>query len=205
MPNVFGASLNLLQKLGVETIDAIEEQTVEIDNKQAFDLLKLSLISKTPLTDFILKKNQSVDNLNLRNNLEFLIGELPSDEDRQMSVEIMLRKSNEQGLGILKASLISTSALTNGLNQFIKTAKSVQIPDVSSATQVLEVQRGPLVEELPLPPNIQPPEPSINIAKKLSLLGAEANAGFSIQETKNTVLIPALQRSTRKRKGSSHD
>jgi hypothetical protein len=48
------------------------------------------------LTDFILKKNQSVDNLNLRNNVEFRIGDLPSDEDRQMSVKVMLRKSNEQ-------------------------------------------------------------------------------------------------------------
>jgi len=27
MPNVFGASLHLLQKLGLESIDAIEEQT----------------------------------------------------------------------------------------------------------------------------------------------------------------------------------
>jgi hypothetical protein len=35
IPNVFGASLNLLQKLGVETIEAIDEQTVEIDMKQA--------------------------------------------------------------------------------------------------------------------------------------------------------------------------
>jgi len=35
MPNVFGASLNLLQKLGVETIDAIEEQAVDINKKEA--------------------------------------------------------------------------------------------------------------------------------------------------------------------------
>jgi hypothetical protein len=35
IPNVFGASLNLFQKLGVETIEAIDEQTVEIDMKQA--------------------------------------------------------------------------------------------------------------------------------------------------------------------------
>ncbi|XP_024626723.1 uncharacterized protein [Medicago truncatula] len=96
MPNVFGASLNLLQKLGVETIDAIEEQAVDINKKEVVDLLKLSLISKTPLTDFFLRKSQSVDNLNLRNNIEFLIGDLPSDEDRQMSVKVTLRKTNEQ-------------------------------------------------------------------------------------------------------------
>jgi len=60
------------------------------------DLLKLSLISKAPLTDFIFKKNQPVDNLNLRNSFEFLSSELPSEEDRQMSVKVTLRKSNEQ-------------------------------------------------------------------------------------------------------------
>jgi hypothetical protein len=48
------------------------------------------------LTDFVLKKNQSIDNLNRRNNLEFLMEEPPSDEDRQMSVKVTLRKSNEQ-------------------------------------------------------------------------------------------------------------
>jgi len=35
-PNVFGASLNLLQKLGVETIDAIEEQAVDINKRHVF-------------------------------------------------------------------------------------------------------------------------------------------------------------------------
>jgi len=35
MPNVFGASLDILQKLGVETIDAIEEQAVDISKKEA--------------------------------------------------------------------------------------------------------------------------------------------------------------------------
>ncbi|GAU34169.1 hypothetical protein TSUD_162690 [Trifolium subterraneum] len=110
MPNHFGASLHLLQKLGgLDTMNAIEEQTV-------VDLLKLSLISKSPLTDLILKKNQTVDNLNRRNNLEFLIGEPPSDEDSQMSVKVT-------GLNILKASLTSTSALQNALKKFIRTIK----------------------------------------------------------------------------------
>ncbi|CAI8612811.1 unnamed protein product [Vicia faba] len=96
MPNVFGASLQLLQKLGVDSVDAIEEQTVVINKKEVVDLLKLSLISKAPLTEFIFK-NQSVGNYsNLRNNIEYLIRETPSDEDRQMSVKVTLRKSNEK-------------------------------------------------------------------------------------------------------------
>ncbi|XP_045797795.1 uncharacterized protein LOC123891980 [Trifolium pratense] len=95
MPNVFGASLLLLQKLEVDTLDAIEEKTVDINKKEVVDLLKLSLLSKAPLSDFVLKI-QSIDNFNIRSNLDFLIGELPSDEGRKMSVKVTLRKSNEQ-------------------------------------------------------------------------------------------------------------
>jgi hypothetical protein len=36
MPNVFGTSLHILQKLEVETFDAIEEQTVDINKKEVF-------------------------------------------------------------------------------------------------------------------------------------------------------------------------
>jgi len=48
------------------------------------------------LTSFILKENRFVVNFNRRNNLEFLIGELPSGDDRQMSVKVTVRKSTEQ-------------------------------------------------------------------------------------------------------------
>jgi hypothetical protein len=34
MPNVFGTSLHILQKLEVDTFDAIEEQTVDINKKE---------------------------------------------------------------------------------------------------------------------------------------------------------------------------
>ncbi|RHN44343.1 hypothetical protein MtrunA17_Chr7g0218371 [Medicago truncatula] len=64
--------------------------------KNVVDLLKLSLTSKAALTSFILKKNRFVVNPSRRNNLEFLIGELPSDEDRQISVKVTVQKSDEQ-------------------------------------------------------------------------------------------------------------
>jgi len=34
MPNIFGASLYLVQKFGVDSVDSIEEQTVDIDKKE---------------------------------------------------------------------------------------------------------------------------------------------------------------------------
>jgi hypothetical protein len=60
----------------------------------------LSLISKTPLSDFIFKKEQFVGNLDPRNIVEFWIGlgevEEPCDESNKMIVNVLRRKSNQQ-------------------------------------------------------------------------------------------------------------
>jgi len=57
------------------------------------------LVSKTPLTDFIFKKEQFVGNLDPRNRSEFWIreGDESSDEiNDKMVVKVLRRKSNEQ-------------------------------------------------------------------------------------------------------------
>ncbi|GAU50821.1 hypothetical protein TSUD_177600 [Trifolium subterraneum] len=93
MPNLLGTSINLLQKLGVNDINTFDKQTV-------IDLLKLSLISKTPLSDFIFKKEQFIGNLDPRNVVEFWIGlgevEEPCNESDKMTVNVLRRKSNQQ-------------------------------------------------------------------------------------------------------------
>lgn len=55
------------------------------------------MISKTPLSDFIFKKEHLIGNLDRRNRLEFWIGEVeePCDEYK-MVVKVVRRKSNEQ-------------------------------------------------------------------------------------------------------------
>ncbi|RHN46345.1 hypothetical protein MtrunA17_Chr7g0241251 [Medicago truncatula] len=97
MPNVVTASLNLLQKLGVNDIDAIDKQTVSINitKKEVVDLLKLSLVSKTPLSDFIFKKEHFVEDLVLSNQLEVNIGKEKEESD-EMVVKVLRRKSNKQ-------------------------------------------------------------------------------------------------------------
>ncbi|CAJ2670653.1 unnamed protein product [Trifolium pratense] len=91
MPYDVGAYLNLLRNLGVNNTDAIDEQIV-------IDLLKLSLVSKTPLSDFIFKREQFVNNLDPRNRLEFWIANVEEqyDESKEMLVKVVRRKSNEQ-------------------------------------------------------------------------------------------------------------
>ncbi|XP_027352208.1 uncharacterized protein LOC113863032 isoform X2 [Abrus precatorius] len=108
-PNVFGASVNLFQKLGIEYMETVEEQIVDITKKEvsflAFssfllflsfvvDLLKFSLISETPMTDFVLKKELCLDNFIPINQYQFKTGEVPSDEGRKMVVKVQLRKSD---------------------------------------------------------------------------------------------------------------
>jgi hypothetical protein len=61
--------------------------------KQVVDILKLALISKTPLTDFIFKKNDLRDEFDERNQFETKNGEETSGEGRQMSVKVLRRKS----------------------------------------------------------------------------------------------------------------
>ncbi|ESW12418.1 hypothetical protein PHAVU_008G110700 [Phaseolus vulgaris] len=96
LPNILVTSLNLLQKLGIKDMDAIEEQTVDISKREVVDLLKLSMISKSPLTDFIFEKKPRVDDFNPINESWFERGEESSDEGRRIVVRALVRKSNKK-------------------------------------------------------------------------------------------------------------
>ncbi|CAJ2670649.1 unnamed protein product [Trifolium pratense] len=95
MPNIIGTSLNLLQKHGINGFDTIDKQTVNISKKEVIDLLKLSLVSKTALSDFILKKEQFVYKLDPRNRFGVFTVEEKELSDK-MVVKVVRRKSNEQ-------------------------------------------------------------------------------------------------------------
>ncbi|KAG4925164.1 hypothetical protein JHK87_050704 [Glycine soja] len=89
----FRASADLFQKLGIQDMDAFKEQTVDVNKKEVVDLLKFSLISRTPMTNFILKKEQYPDKIT-PNQYQFELREEPSDVGRQMVAKVHLRKSN---------------------------------------------------------------------------------------------------------------
>nr|KYP37974.1 hypothetical protein KK1_040807 [Cajanus cajan] len=97
MPNVFGASVNAFKRLGVEHMETVEEQTVDISKKEVVDLLKFSLISKTPMTDLILGKKQNLDYFTPINQNQFENGKIASEEGvRQMVVKVQIRKSDSK-------------------------------------------------------------------------------------------------------------
>lgn len=93
MPNGLGTSVDLLKEFGIEDMESVEEKTVEISNKEVLDLLKFSLLSKTPLTDFILTKKQFLY-VNTKDQSLFEIGKVPSDKGRQIVVKLLVRKSD---------------------------------------------------------------------------------------------------------------
>ncbi|XP_058739573.1 uncharacterized protein LOC131611666 isoform X3 [Vicia villosa] len=93
MPNVFGSVVHLHHKHKITNFEAIVEQNVQITKKEVVDILKLSLSSKTPLTDFIFKKQHFPAKLRNRNQTEFKIGEVTHDKGRQMSVKVVRQKS----------------------------------------------------------------------------------------------------------------
>ncbi|XP_024626724.1 uncharacterized protein [Medicago truncatula] len=62
------------------------------------DLLKLSILSNTPSTDFIFGNNNQFLHSNLRHQSEFVIGDVSPYEFRQMSVKVLVRRSTREVL-----------------------------------------------------------------------------------------------------------
>ncbi|KAJ7979134.1 Serine/threonine-protein phosphatase [Quillaja saponaria] len=76
---------------------------------------------------------------------------------------------------------------------------SVQLPDDAGGTQVVQVPRAPVVEGLPLPPNIQ--EPHKAAYEYLFELVASLKHMLITRETENRARISALRNRGKKRKG----
>ncbi|KAG2404732.1 uncharacterized protein HKW66_Vig0243790 [Vigna angularis] len=91
-------------------MDAIEELTVDIGKREVVDLLKLSLISKNPLTDFVFEKKPRVDDFNPINQSWLERGDESSDEGRKIVIlpigEVSLPK---YCFNTLRDGLVATS------------------------------------------------------------------------------------------------
>ncbi|XP_027353452.1 uncharacterized protein LOC113863885 [Abrus precatorius] len=94
MPNEITASVSILQNHGIENVDVIEEQIVNISKKEVVDLLKCSLLSKTPLTDLFLKKKQLLDDFDPSYHPQFEVAEVKNDGARKIVLKVLVRKSN---------------------------------------------------------------------------------------------------------------
>ncbi|PQP94322.1 uncharacterized protein Pyn_00415 [Prunus yedoensis var. nudiflora] len=96
------ASTNsVFTKLGVMDVDATEELTVNIGTVEMFNLLMSSLVSKTPLTETLLKPKQepklnSSKVINQAIHIETqMFGDSTNDEEGTISVKLVVSKSKK--------------------------------------------------------------------------------------------------------------
>ncbi|XP_050237701.1 uncharacterized protein LOC126687253 [Mercurialis annua] len=101
MPPSAASSCSLLSKIGVIDANAIEERTFDIGVDQAVNLLKSSLVSKTPLTETLLKPKEIPELSKEASNqqtfsLKTKSGEYTSKGKDKILVKLMLSKSNKK-------------------------------------------------------------------------------------------------------------
>ncbi|KAB5520370.1 hypothetical protein DKX38_024689 [Salix brachista] len=99
MPVSTSASISILTKLGVMDTDTIEERTFDIGVTEVLKLLKCSLVSKTPLTDVLLAREE-VPELRNEDSLQRIslthgILENQSERNGETSVRLVVCKSKK--------------------------------------------------------------------------------------------------------------
>ncbi|KAJ6303068.1 hypothetical protein OIU77_017027 [Salix suchowensis] len=99
MPASLSSSISILTKLGVMDTDTIEERTFDIGVTEVLKLLQCSLVSKTPLTDVLLAREEfpelrNEDSLQ-RISLTHGILENQSERNGETSVRLVVCKSKK--------------------------------------------------------------------------------------------------------------
>ncbi|KAL2336552.1 hypothetical protein Fmac_010998 [Flemingia macrophylla] len=61
MPTSFNYALDMLLNCGIKSMSSVKKVTVNVTKEKVLDLLKCSLLSKSPLTDFFLKKQSFLE------------------------------------------------------------------------------------------------------------------------------------------------
>ncbi|XP_045798278.1 uncharacterized protein LOC123892515 [Trifolium pratense] len=89
MPNSLDyASFGLLQEFGIKNPSSVKEIVLNISKEKVLDLLKFSLLSKSPLTDFFLGKKPSID------VSRFFTFDVTFSGNIQIILKLVIRKSD---------------------------------------------------------------------------------------------------------------
>ncbi|KAL3830426.1 hypothetical protein ACJIZ3_019228 [Penstemon smallii] len=103
-PNVIGSIVHIMNELGITDTVGAEEMTVTVGFNEIMDLLKGSLLSRTPLTDLILGKKQIHHSSSIAKSEPITlpppmeIGETTSIVSKKMKVKAMVQKSTNKFL-----------------------------------------------------------------------------------------------------------
>ncbi|KAI3457339.1 hypothetical protein Pfo_014002 [Paulownia fortunei] len=95
-PNVPGSIIQTLINLGITGTDGAELRLVTLGFNEIMDLLKLSLLSKTPLTDFIFPRRRRMNCLTGEDPLHQMEKESSSDSEKMIIVKAMVQKSTNK-------------------------------------------------------------------------------------------------------------
>ncbi|KAF6167773.1 hypothetical protein GIB67_027551 [Kingdonia uniflora] len=88
----------LLKDLGIKEVDSFEEETINLGVKEILDLLQLSFISMTPLTDVLLKgvNHTSAARKMEQEETHYILKseDVLSSDNKKITVKLNIRKSN---------------------------------------------------------------------------------------------------------------
>ncbi|WJX76461.1 hypothetical protein P8452_59877 [Trifolium repens] len=89
MPNCLDyASFGLLQEIGIKNTSSVKEIVLNLTKEKVLDLLKCSLLSKSPLTDFFLGKKPSIG------HSRFFSFDVKFSVNIQINLKLVIRKSD---------------------------------------------------------------------------------------------------------------
>ncbi|OIW01207.1 hypothetical protein TanjilG_10368 [Lupinus angustifolius] len=95
MPDNIQNCVSLPMSFGYEDFNAIKVDTVvNVTTKEMVDLLKCSLLSETPLTDFFLRKKQLLEIAQPRSSFLLDIGAKDNVREEVIKLKLIVRKSN---------------------------------------------------------------------------------------------------------------
>ncbi|WJX81931.1 hypothetical protein P8452_64751 [Trifolium repens] len=88
LPNSMDTNFDLLKSFGIKSTSSLKEMTVSITEIQVLDLLKYSLLSKSPLTDLFLRKEPYLK------GTSFSTCDVPNSSSNQIKLKLYLREKD---------------------------------------------------------------------------------------------------------------
>ncbi|KAL1834477.1 hypothetical protein ACET3Z_004128 [Daucus carota] len=95
IPNIPASTIAILENSGFTDFGVLKEKTFEIGYTEMLDLLKYSILSKTPLTNMFLRKNNRIMN-NLVQTFNCPIKTDGINSFKNMTVKVLVQKSSKK-------------------------------------------------------------------------------------------------------------
>ncbi|XP_074352046.1 uncharacterized protein LOC141691207 [Apium graveolens] len=96
IPIIPAATLALLEKTGFTDFGVLEERNFHLGSTEILDLLKYSILSKTPLTSMFLGKNYVIVDKTIQTITNSQMSTEGNTSDKKMTVKVLVQKSNNK-------------------------------------------------------------------------------------------------------------